>query len=68
MHLHMSHEDIKNLPIQYRRWLIKRLSRHFEQKKAVYDSSSNSNSSSGERIEKFDINKVDKFFSSKFKK
>ena len=64
----MSYDDIRNLPIQYRRWMIKRLNKHFEQKKASYESNSSNSSSGGERLEKFDMNKVDKFFSSKFKK
>ena len=64
----MSYDDIRNLPIQYRRWMIKRLTKHFEQKKAAHDSNSGKSNSEGERLEKFDMNKVDKFFSSKFKK
>ena len=64
----MSYDDIRNLPIQYRRWMIKRLTKHFEQKKAAYESNSSNSSSGGERLEKFDMDKVDKFFSSKFKK
>ena len=67
MHLNMSYSDIRSLPIQYRRWFIKRITKHFEQKKAVYNSTSDTSSSQKNDESNFDMEKVNKFFKSKFK-
>ena len=64
----MSYSDIRSLPIQYRRWFISRLTRHFEDKKKAYDSIDSSSERSQEPSNNFDMNKVNKFFSAKFKK
>ena len=73
MHLNMSYQDIRNLPITYRRWFIRRLTKHFEQQRAAYDNvrgsgsprSSDKSALTGEEV---DMSKVTKFFKSKIKK
>ena len=32
MHLNMSYSDVQKLPVRYRHWFIKRLSKHFDQR------------------------------------
>lgn len=69
MHLNMAYSDIRSLPIQYRRWFISRLTKHFEEKKKSYDESvGDSSERSKEPSNNFDMSKVNKFFSAKFKK
>lgn len=35
MHLNMSYSEVQKLPVRYRHWFIKRLSKHAEQKKNI---------------------------------
>lgn len=68
MHLGMSYDTIRNLPISYRRWFIERLTKHFEQKKSVYDKTSNSSvQKPSNPSSDIDMGKVKKFFNSKIK-
>jgi hypothetical protein len=64
----MSYSDIRSLPLQYRRWFISRLTKHFEEKKKSYDTPTSSSEKSTEPSNNFDMDKVNKFFSAKFKK
>jgi hypothetical protein len=55
MHLGMSYTELRRLPVRYRTWYVKRLSKHFEdKKKAMENRSSNSQSSP-------DMSSLDKF-------
>ena len=69
MHLGMSYESIRNLPISYRRWFIERLTKHFEQKKSAYNKASGKSTgqSSPNPTSDIDMGKVKKFFNSKIK-
>ena len=63
----MSYDTIKNLPISYRRWFIERLTKHFEQKKSIYDKASSNTNADSRPISNNDVDmgKVKKFFDSK---
>ena len=30
LHLHMQYSEVKNLPVRYRQWFVKRLVKHFQ--------------------------------------
>jgi len=32
MHLNMSYSELQKMPVRYRHWFVKRLSKHFDQK------------------------------------
>ena len=69
MHLNMSYNDIRQLPIMYRRWFIKRLTKHFQMKKDSYDKvDRGSNGRNDTQDNNIDMSKVKKFFDSKNKK
>ena len=54
MHLGMSITEVRRLPVRYRMWYIKRLSKHFEDKRnAATRGTSNNNQTASER-ESFD--------------
>ena len=55
MHLGMSYTELRQMPVRYRTWYIKRLSKHFEDKKEAIENRSTGNSS------KFDKNAFDQF-------
>ena len=38
LHLNMSYSEVKQLPIQYRKWFLGRLVKHFNDKNDVIDS------------------------------
>jgi len=52
MHLGMSYTELRNLPVRYRSWYIKRLSKHFEDK---------NKSTENKPSESFDRSSFDKF-------
>ncbi len=39
MHLGMSYTELQRLPVRYRHWYVKRLSKHFEKKNDVANNS-----------------------------
>lgn len=39
----MSYSDVKSLPIRYRHWYLKRLTRHFEEKNNLLSKKNDSN-------------------------
>jgi hypothetical protein len=47
MHLGMSYTELRRLPVRYRTWYIKRLSKHFEDKRKSIDKTPDSASSQG---------------------
>jgi len=54
MHLNMSYSEVKSLPIRYRHWYLNRLTRHFEDRQELYESTKNKNSKSkSENLDKF---------------
>ncbi len=61
MHLGMSYQDIRNLPLSYRRWYVDRLLKHFKKKnkttKKHQENTSQNNSKSPE-----DLKKIEKIF------
>lgn len=58
MHLRMSYSELLKMPIRYRHWFVKRLSKHFDQKTENTAGTDNGNRDmpSLARIEEF-INK-----------
>ena len=38
MHLNMSYSEVQKLPVRYRHWFVKRLSKHFDQKNKILNS------------------------------
>lgn len=65
MHLNMSYQDIKNLPVRYRRWFIDRLKKHYDKKSEMYERSTTSkqNDSDFSNLSKFEENMSKKFTS-----
>jgi len=53
MHLGMSYTELQKLPVRYRHWYVKRLSKHFEQKKEASNKNSNDQSAPLTKIEDF---------------
>jgi len=53
MHLGMSYTELQRLPVRYRHWYVKRLSKHFEQKKDTANKSSNDQNAPLTKIEDF---------------
>lgn len=53
MHLGMSYTELQKLPVRYRHWYVKRLSKHFEQKKDTINKSSNDQNAPLTKIEDF---------------
>jgi hypothetical protein len=41
----MSYSEVHRLPIRYRRWYLRRLAKHFDDKNKAYEESKNKNSS-----------------------
>ena len=37
MHLNMSYSEVHRLPIRYRRWFLRRLTRHFDEKNKLHE-------------------------------
>ena len=63
----MSYSEVHRLPIRYRRWFLRRLVRHFEEKaeaheKARTESKNNSKSENMSNLDKFQ-SQIDKKFS-----
>jgi hypothetical protein len=57
----MSYSEVKNLPIEYRRWFLKRLVRDFEERNKQEKDSSN-------KEKNYDMSKFDAFEKNVFKK
>jgi len=53
MHLGMSYTELQKLPVRYRHWYVKRLSKHFEQKKDTVNKPSNDQNAPLTKIEDF---------------
>ena len=37
MHLNMTYQDIRSMPVRYRRWYLKRLTKYFDRRNKMYD-------------------------------
>ena len=67
MNLNMTYQDVRMMPIRYRHWFLKRLSKHFDKRNKMYEQAKNpspqmkSNDSAG--FEKFN-EMIDNKFSS----
>jgi len=53
MHLGMSYTELQKLPVRYRHWYVKRLSKHFEQKKDTVNKPNNDQNAPLTKIEDF---------------
>ncbi len=65
MHLNMSYTEIRNMPTRYRHWFLKRLTKHFDKKREMYngDKSSDQNNSDFSSLSKFEESLNKKFSS-----
>ena len=63
MHLGMSYNDTRKLPIIYRRWFIERLKTHFEKRNDMYNGNKPSDNAS-ENTSK--LNKYQEMLAKKF--
>ena len=57
----MSYTEVKNLPIKYRRWFLKRLVRDFEER-------NNQEKASSDKEKSYDMSKFDAFEKNMYKK
>ena len=44
MHLNMTYQDIRSMPIRYRRWYLDRLIKHFDKRNKMYENAGNPSS------------------------
>ena len=64
MHLNMSYSDVRKMPIAYRKWFIKRLVKHVEQKnEQLKKNAPASQSSTRTKLSNNDINKFEEAIS-----
>ncbi len=65
MHLNMSYQDVKNLPVRYRRWFLNRLKVHYDKKSELYERSNTSKQGESDfsGLSKFEENMSKKFTS-----
>ena len=63
----MSYTEVRNLPIQYRRWFIRRLVKHFDKKAAAVSPNAKKKINNlEENNQDKDVENIEKFFA-KFK-
>lgn len=58
----MSYTEVRNLPIQYRRWFIRRLVKQSEQQSAYVKTSTRGKDNDSTPESSSDMGKVEKFF------
>jgi len=66
MHLGMPYSEIRNLPVAYRKWFVKRLIKHFEDANNRQNQTKNNNSSEPAKISGNDIDNFEAAINRKF--